>query len=318
MINSTMKQHPFIGVVCDASFSVLAGRIKGAGYRIARVSPAMLASGSRPAVDAWAVDCEDTDAVADAMSVIDSPVVALSNRPAVEDREAYRAWADRIIRSLDRLTADAWQTRGIQRSSNPGHFAMVQGIWLLAGSDGADIAVKEFFEAMPWLPPVAFLYAQHVDCRDQLALANRIDRSNRYLQCNVALGRHWFNPRQLLVVPADRRLRFGSQGEVFSHRERWEGRFDPHIDTLMMSMTGLKPAPTGAIMLSGASTDGLMGARALFARGTPIWAQDPATAAEPGMPKWIDKLRLASRVGSPAELARAFLAEYPQEQMTSA
>ena len=126
------------------------------------------------------------------------------------------------------------------------------------------------------------------------------------MNCELALGRNWLNPHQLLVVPARCGLEFGPQGEVFSLREPWDGRFDPCVDQLMLKVTGVTPALSGVITLSGDSTDGLQGARALKDAGVRIWAQSPKTATAPAMPKWIDKLRLASKVGSPAELAEAF------------
>lgn len=314
MIRGDMKAQPFIGVLCDASFSVVAARIKAAGYRIARVSPDMLSSGSRPGVDAWVVDCEQSDAVAGALAGVDAPIVALSNRPGPENRGAFRAWTDRVIRSLDRLTADAWHDRSGRSSSHPGSYPGVEGAWLLVGSGGAESAAREFLEALPWVPPVAFLFAQHVEATDELALTNRLNKANRHLHCELALGRNWFNPRQLLVVPARCGLEFGPHGEVFSLREPWGGRFDPCIDQLMMKAAGITPALSGVITLSGDSTDGLQGARALRDSGVRIWAQAPKTATAPAMPKWIDKLRIASKVGSPAELAIAFLDFYANTQ----
>jgi two-component system chemotaxis response regulator CheB len=312
MIGTTMEKQPFIGVVCDASFSVLAGRIKSAGYRIARISPAMLKPGMRPSVDVWVVDCDDMDVVAEDLADIDSPVLALSNRPSVDDRDAYRTWADRILKTLEKWTADAWHSG--ECDSAPDQYAEVEGVWLLAGSAGTDSAVRDFLEALPWLPPVTFLYAQHSPASEQPALVNRLGKANRRLQCTLAVGRHWFNPRQLLVVPASHRLAFGNKGEVFTSRESWGGRADPHIDELMMSMAGLDPAPAGAIMFSGANSDGLQGAQALHAIGTRVWCQDPKTASEPGMPRAIEKLRLASKVASPEQLAQALCELYPQER----
>lgn len=306
-----MTTQPFIGVVCDASFSVLAGRIKNAGYRIARVSPAMLKPGMRPSVDIWVVDCDDMDAVAEDLADIDAPVLALSNRPGVDERIAYRTWCERILKTLEKWTADAWHPR-TESASTPDHYAAVEGVWLLAGSVGMDTAVRDFIEALPEIPPVAFLYAQHIPEKEQQALVNRLNKVNRHLQAVLAVGRHWFNPCQMLVVPASCRLQFGHQGEVFSLRDAWGGRVDPHIDQLMMSVAGLQPRLTGAIMFSGASTDGLQGAQALHGLGCEVWSQDPDTATEPAMPQAVQRLRLSSRVGSPEQLAGYFMERYAE------
>ncbi len=318
MLDDLNNPQPFIGVVCDASFSVLAARVRQAGYRIARISPEMLLSGRKPLVDLWVVDCEDTDAVAEAVAELDAPVIALSNRPNVEDASAYRDWSERIIATLNRWMADAWQGRPRASDSTPDHFAAVDGVWLLAGSTGMESAVREFLEALTWMPPISFIYAQHVDAEDQLRLRNRLSKANRNLRCTLAVGRHWFNPCQLLVVPANCRLQFGHQGEVFSLRDAWGGRHDPHIDQLMMSMAGLKPRLSGTIMFSGDNSDGLLGAQALHGIGCPIWAQDTETATAPAMPNAVATLRLADNIGSPAALAEAFLDLYPQRVADSA
>ena len=269
----------------------------------------MLKPGNRPAVDIWVIDCDDPDAIAEDLADIDNPVVALSNRPDPDDKDAYRYWGDRILRTLDRWTANAWHSRASEATSRPERFAAVKGVWLLAGSAGMEAAVAEFFEAMPRVPPVAFLYAQHVESGEELALTNRLNKANRNLQCTLATGRHWLNPGQVLVIPASARVQFGQNGEVFSLRNGWEGRVEPYIDQLMMSLTGIKPS--GVIMFSGAATDGLKGAHALRSLGTRVWAQEPETATEPGLPKWVDRLHLSSNVGSPAELAGDLLARYP-------
>ena len=88
-------------------------------------------------------------------------------------------------------------------------------------------------------------------------------------------------------------------------RDPWGGRANPHIDDVMMGLTGRQL--DGVIMFSGGSTDGLKGAQALRRMGVRIWAQEPDTATEPALPKWVDRLFLASKVASPSELAEDFL-----------
>jgi chemotaxis response regulator CheB len=106
-------------------------------------------------------------------------------------------------------------------------------------------------------------------------------------------------------------LRFTNWGEVFSTREPWETRETPHINQVMMAMSGLQPAPAGAIMFSGTGTDGCAGLRALQAVGTTVWAQDPETAVAPSMPQSAIDAGLVSRTGSPLDLATALLELYP-------
>ena len=302
-----MTTQPLIGVICDASFSALAGRIKTSGYRIARVSPGMLVPGSLPPVDAWVVDCNDTDLIADALTWIETPVMALSNRPEPTDRIAYKAWGERIVRALDKWTANARHCdKQKMPQSSATAWADVQGVWVLVGSLGAERAVAEFLGALPWIPPVAMVYAQHWE-GSQTPLVEQFSAANKRLKCSMALGRNWLNPGHMLVTPNDCRIQFAGQGEVFSMPETWGPRAaTPHIDKLVLDLMGLRSGVSGMIVFSGGSSDGLQAARALNAMGTRIWCQTPRTAVRPGLPMAVQKLKLASNHGTPAELAADF------------
>jgi chemotaxis response regulator CheB len=305
-----MEKQPLIGIICDASFSALAGRIKSSGYRIARVSPSMVVPGSLPPVDAWAIDCDDTDLIAEALTWIETPVVALSNRPSPSDRIAYKAWAERIVRTLDKWTANSRQTRCQETQSTPTAWSDVEGVWILAGSAGADEAVVEFLESLPAVPPVAMIYAQHTE-GSQIGLVEKFAAANSNIRCSLALGRHWLNPGHLLVTPNCSRLGFSNQGEVFSLRDGWGGGKEcPDIDQLIMEMMGLRSGPGGIILFSGDRGDGLQGALALRGMGARIWAQDPDSAVFPGLPRAAQQLRLAKNIGTPAELAADLAALY--------
>ena len=304
-----METQPLIGVICDASFSPLAGRIKGAGYRIARVSPQMVVPGSLPPVDVWVLDCYDTDLIADALAWIETPVVALSNRPAPSDRDAFREWAQRILKTLDKWTADRRHGQAMETRSVATSWGDVEGIWVLAGSAGTDDAVAEFLESLPFVPPVAMVYAQHSE-RIQTRVVEKLSGANKQVQCSLALGRHWLNPGHLLVTPNSCRIGFSNHGEVYSLREPWGSQECPNIDQLVMELMGLRPGPCGMILFSGESGDGLKGAMALRQNGARVWVQNPDSTAFPGLPKAAGKLGLAANAGTPAELAADFAGLY--------
>ena len=305
-----MDTEPVVGIICEQSTSVLVGRVRAAGYKAIRVSPEQLIPDQLPTVDAWVVDCPDNSDVADAMAWIETRVLALSNRPDLSDLAEYRIWCDRIIRTLDKWNADFWQGSDEPSSSTSEAYADVEAVWILAASAGGVPAVSEFLAALTHVPRVAFIYAQHIEA-DQQDLLKAIGHVNRDLPCSLAVGRHWLNPGRVLIAPATCQLRFTNWGEVFSTREPWETRETPHINQVMMAMSGLQPAPAGAIMFSGTGTDGCAGLRALQAVGTTVWAQDPDTAVAPSMPQSAIDAGLVSRTGSPQDLATALLELYP-------
>jgi chemotaxis response regulator CheB len=188
----------------------------------------------------------------------------------------------------------------------------VEAVWVIAGSTGGVSAVSEFFSALSRIPPVAFVYAQHIHANQQRMLT-AVGHSNPELHCSLAVGRHWLNPGHVLIVPAACRLEFSKQGQVISVRDHWGEGETPNIDKLMMTMSGMSPSPAGAIIFSGAGKDGSEGLRALQAVGTRIWAQDPGTAVSPSMPRNACELGLAEYIAPPAILAAEFMRLYPQQ-----
>lgn len=278
-----MQAEPRIGLISDHTSPILAGYIQRAGYRVLQVSPDHLIEGEVANVDAWVVDCADTSAIAEATLWLEPRVLALSNRPLPEQSLDYRQWCEKIITTLEKWTGHIRHAQTGPTISTPSAFKGVKGVWLLAGSTGAFGAVSRFLKSLQPLPPVAFVYAQHIDPRQESTLT-AISTANTTLGCSLALGRHWLNPQKLLIVPASSQLQFGRHGEVFSTRRTWSTAERPGINQLMLSMTGLSPAPTGVIMFSGAGVDGSQGLTALARMGSKIWVQSPETCEAPSMP----------------------------------
>jgi chemosensory pili system protein ChpB (putative protein-glutamate methylesterase) len=309
MLAESMQIEPLVGLICDHTSPVLAGDIMRAGYRVVRVTPEHLEPESLQPVDAWVVDCENSNAIADATLWLEPRLVALSNRPDPADLKAYRGWCERIILTLDRWTADIRHADAARTLSDPGRFAAVDGVWVIAGSTGAFGAVKQFLRRFSHVPRIAFVYVQHIDPRQEGSLT-LIGAANRDVSCSLALGRHWLNPGQLLIVPASSQLRFGRQGEIYSTRDPWPTPETPSIDSLLLSLSGIQPS--GAIMLSGAGRDGCAGMTSLAELGTRIWVQDPETCEAPSMPRAVLQSRVASVIDSPEGLAARLLTMYPR------
>jgi two-component system chemotaxis response regulator CheB len=311
--SESMPNTPQIGLICDHSSAVLEGRINHAGYRAMRRRPEQLTRGGEAEVAAWVVDCEDSDSVADAVLWLEPRILAISNRPAPAELVPYSDWCERIIQILDKWTADLRDSDNAQTPSDAGSFRDVQDVWLLAGSIGALAAVRRFLGALDRVPPLAFLHAQHIHPAQQATLT-AIGRGNRALPCYLAVGRHWFNPGHVLIAPATSRLCFGRYGEVYSSRKSWDTPETPNLDELMLAMSGMQPAPAGAIAFSGAGRDGCNGLAALAELGTEIWVQDPATCEAPSMPNASISAGLPRLIDAPEALAAALLARYPASE----
>ena len=305
-----MSNQPFIGVICDYGSPALVKSLEAEGYETMVYQADQLDPERAPPVDFWVIDCEDEDKLSDEILLLE-PMVTLSNRPQ-PGTDAYVGWADKILRSLNKLTADVRHSANEEKTSTASDVRGVEGVWILAGSTGCVGAVSEFFYELSPLPPVAFVYAQHT-LEDKQNSLTTVGSANRELECNLALGRHWLNPGHVLIAPASCRVEFSKQGEMFSVNKPWDTRETPNIDQLMMAMSGMNPSPAGVIIFSGSGKDGCEGARALKAVGTRIWAQDPQTADAPAMPHHVIAAGLTDYVAPPSELAEAFLRLYPSK-----
>lgn len=302
-----MHSEPLIGLICDHNSPVLAGDIMRAGYRVIRVMAEDLEPQSAAEVDVWVVDCVNSASVAEATLWLEPRILAISNRPDPADLRAYRRWCERILEVLERWTANLRLNRVDGELSRPSAFTDVKAVWVLAGSTGAFHAVRRFLARFSEKPPVAFILALHIDPGQESTLM-AIAGANPHIHCEIALGRHWLNPGQLLIVPASSQLAFKQKGEVYSTRQPWSTRETPSIDGLMLAISGLRPR--GAIMFSGAGKDGSKGMEALANLGTTIWVQDPGTCEAPSMPESVIGRRIATGVDTPEALAERLEALY--------
>lgn len=306
---SIAPTQPHIGIIRDHGGSDLSELLSNAGYAVIEILPAQLVAGNLPLVTAWVIDCGESNQVADAMQWIEPKVLALSNRPAPGASTDYLHWCQRIATTLDRWTADFWHASNDSVTTDPARVTDVEAVWVIAGSAGGVPAAARFFSSFTHIPPVAFIYAQHIHA-DQERYLTAIGHANQGLRCSMALGRNWFNPGHILIAPAACRLRFSARGEVFSVRDEWGTAETPNIDQLLQTMSGLRPAPAGALLLSGTGKDGCRGLHALHAVGSRVWVQSPASAVAPSMPESAIAANIVQHQGTPEELAADFMSLY--------
>ncbi|WP_279244407.1 chemotaxis protein CheB [Candidatus Litorirhabdus singularis] len=275
------------------------------------ILPRQLVAGKLPTVAAWVIDCGESNQVSDAMQWIEPQVLALSNRPKPGPSADYLHWCRRIANTLERWTADFWHASNDSVTTDPGRFPEVEAVWVIAGSTGGVPAAARFFASFTHVPPVAFIYAQHIHA-DQERYLTAVAHANQDLRCSMARGRNWFNPGHILIAPAACKLRFSSHGEVFSVRDEWGTAETPNIDELLLTMSGLRPAPAGALLLSGTGKDGCRGLHSLHAVGSRVWVQSPASAVAPSMPESAIAANIVQHQGTPEELAADFMSLYPE------
>ncbi len=195
-----------------------------------------------------------------------------------------------------------------------------QYVCVLAASMGGPEAVKRFLDAVPMDAPVTFVLVQHIDANMQAVLPRILGRHNVWhfktekdFATNPAQPSLYLQRGHVLIVPALRQIRFGSQGEVYADEhiqsdplmyEPWPGIYRPSIDEVMRRAAEAYGTRLITIVFSGMGDDGSAAVLEVNERQGQVWAQTADSCVCASQP---DSVREAGHVefnGTPEALAR--------------
>jgi len=302
---------PQIGIVAGADLNrhVLKKLLLESGYGARCIDPQLLLQclqedANQP--DAWLLDSSDPDVdqlVAQIVQHSEAPFLINDEYPPAQP-EALADWRRRVLDKLEELVASVAATPYANIESPA-------AVWVLAASTGGPDAVSEFLAALRPGLPIAMVYAQHIDQGFDRILKNALEKHRHYpsLLCR---GEQYLRKGALLVVPADRQLRFLPFHRVLETRNAWEGRYQPAIDQVVGDLARLYPQRCGVIVFSGLCDDGALGCRMVQASGGEVWAQIPESCVCPDMPEAAIATGAVSVQGTPAQLAQALNSRYSQ------
>jgi len=294
-------------VLAGAARDAVVAALAQAGYEvhvaasISRVR-ALLA---RNTVDAWIFDARADD-VLDLLLTTDCFLLPADNIPDTTQSRSFSQWIEGLITQLEAaLSGSATQNGPGQRN----RWHEVRGVWLLAGSAGATGAIQTFLNAFRQPPPVAFIYAQHLDPAQQHQL-QRFTVQNKQFSLSVAPGVQTLAPARLVMISPRYTVALNEFGQLTTTRQEWSGQHTPDINELLVILSAAKLPAVGVIIFSGMGNDGAASLRLFEAAGGRVWAQAPASAVCPAMPQAALDTGLVQRSGDPAELALALEALY--------
>ena len=290
-----------------AARDAVAAALVTAGYEvhvaanIARVR-ALLA---RQIVDAWIFDARADD-VLDLLLTSEGYVLPADNIPGTADDRHLAPWVEGLMTQLQAALSDRTAQ---DRRRQAAQWQTVRGVWLLAGSAGATGAVQEFLNAFRQPPPVAFLYAQHMDPAQQHQL-QRFTLQNTQFSLSIAEGVQTLQAARLIMISPRCTVALNAFGQVTTTREAWSGEHTPDINELLVILSAAHLPDPGVILFSGMGDDGAASLRVFDAAGGRVWAQSPASAVCPAMPQAALDTGLVQKSGDPVALARALEALY--------
>ncbi len=260
---------------------------------------------ARNTVDAWIFDARADD-VLELLLTTDCFLLPADNIPDTSDRRSFSHWVEGLLTQLQvALSGSATQDGPRQRD----RWHEVQGVWLLAGSAGATGAIQTFLNAFRQPPPVAFVYAQHLDPAQQHQL-QRFTVQNRQFSLSIGGSVQTLASARLVMISPRYTVAINEFGQVTTTRQVWSGQHTPDINELLVILSAAKLPAVGVIIFSGMGNDGAASLHIFEAAGGRIWAQSPASAVCPAMPQAALDTGLVQRSGDPAELALALEALY--------
>lgn len=307
-------RRPCIGVVASSDLRrhVLKKLLLEAGYEACGITPEQLPryladDQVRPA--AWLLDTSEVLDSAPAIDDLLDQIVHGSQAPLlISDEEPPQApllfaeWRRRMLAKLEELMASA-------AAAPLPIVAPPQAVWVLVASTGGPAAVGEFIAALAPELPIALVYAQHIEANFDRVLTDALMQHRHYV-VNLGRGEQQLRSGSLLVVPADRQLRFLPHHRVVETSKAWDGPFQPVHDQVIAELARHYRQRCGVIVFSGLCDDGALGCRIAQTHGSEVWVQSPASCVSPEMPNAALATGIVSRQGTPLELASALNTRY--------
>ena len=262
----------------------------------------------RGGVDAWIFDARAED-VLELLLPTGCFLLPADNIPDTAQALGIGRWVDALLDQLHLAVAVDSVSPAVGRMNR---WHEVRGVWLLAGSAGATSAVQEFLNAFAEPPPVAFLYAQHLD-PSQHQLWQQFTLQNKRFSLSVSQGIQALAPAHLVMISPRHKITLNAFGQLATTRQPWEGEHTPDINELLVILSAAQLPAVGTIIFSGMGDDGAAALRMFDAAGGRIWAQSPDTAVCPAMPQAALDTGLVGRCSAPAHLASALSRLYRDE-----
>lgn len=184
----------------------------------------------------------------------------------------------------------------------------VRRVVALGASIGGPEAVREFVNALPTDLPATLVLAQHLDAAFVDAMAAQLAKFSP-LPVRIAAAGVGVGHGEVLVVPADRRVRLDRSGRVRLEALPEGCPYAPSIDHTFGDLAETFGADLLAIVFSGMANDAVAGSLEVVARGGTVWAQDPDSCVVSSMVDGACAAGVVAYTGTPRALAARLLAE---------
>ena len=175
----------------------------------------------------------------------------------------------------------------------------------LGASAGGHQALWDFFSSIPSRPGVAFIVVQHLK-RDVVSIADKLLAKYTSLPITWATEQQPVEPNHIYLLPVGKYMTI-QDGQLRLVDRDPQVRLNQAIDIFLTSLAKEQDGYSIGIILSGAGSDGVQGAIALYEGGGLMMAQAPTTAQFSSMPHSVIEKDHTQLVLPPKELASALV-----------
>ncbi len=168
-------------------------------------------------------------------------------------------------------------------------------IVLIAISTGGPAALERVIPRLPESFRASVIVVQHMPKAFTKALARRLDGISALSVREAAMG-DALEPGTVLIAPGDRHLVFDSAGRVKLTETPPVNGCRPSADVTLQAASRALSGRVTTVVMTGMGKDGALGAQAVKAGGSKVYAQDEKSSVVWGMPKAVIKMGLADEV----------------------
>jgi chemotaxis response regulator CheB len=175
----------------------------------------------------------------------------------------------------------------------------------IGGSAGGQQPIWDFFSQLPPDSGAAFIVIQHLG-RDYISIADRLLAKHTTMPVCWATNHQQVRPNTIYLLPVNKLMTIEA-GYLQVANRLVEDHSNWAVDIFFHSLAKAEKTQAIGIVLSGAGSDGTLGAIAIHQERGLVMAQDPQTAEFRGMPQSAILKAHPTQILSPKRLAHAVL-----------
>ncbi|WP_221393257.1 chemotaxis protein CheB [Dyadobacter sp. NIV53] len=172
-------------------------------------------------------------------------------------------------------------------------------------SSGGASDLHDFFSQIPPNPNVAFVIIQHL-WRHTESIADILLAKHTHMPVSWATDHHLVEPNHIYMLPVNKFMTI-ENGYLETYSRNPLDKSNWAINIFFKSMAEHVKAMGVGIILSGAGSDGALGAVSMYEQDGMIMVQDPETALFVGMPNAVILKDHPFKILSPKNLANALM-----------